>query len=475
MAGLPWTKFQDFYLRLGFLKVLVAVLSPERRSATSDTIVRRLQSPLFDPTTLHPELHDRVAHLFADMYPRRTSSGKEIECPEVAEAILAINGADSALYGITRDTAYKILDWGHDVQLVGRANQITERGVLLRSLWQPERADRFLSGKLNEWRPLLLTLRERLFFLYHLEEIDSLTVELIRDLGAVAEGRILENRDAAKLTSGALLRVLVEAEPQLQSRDILAFRTAQELALTIAAELDEPVPAAWSGVARQLLVARSAKSRSRMTDVKLKNRKTTKNADHQTIPRFEQLIDLGFLTKPDTEVGDSRMALAARRRWKYVATGLCRRWSRARKHYDDSQRTCVKSHDPKPFRWNGFARTAVASFHALEVDSITRPTYRIIGERLWAAYSSARRSVGLSPVDSIALVAMIDSVADGVCIEMADIHDLLLKIQERAVLADCVHFASGRALDKMFIQLKPSFPDRFAEVADQLEVGEVNG
>ena len=38
MARLPWTKFQDFYLRLGFLKVLVAILDPNRRSAGNEVL-----------------------------------------------------------------------------------------------------------------------------------------------------------------------------------------------------------------------------------------------------------------------------------------------------------------------------------------------------------------------------------------------------------------------------------------------------
>ena len=52
MKQLPWTKFQDFYLRLGFLKVLVAAISPDRRSASNNTIVLRvLVSPLSNELT----------------------------------------------------------------------------------------------------------------------------------------------------------------------------------------------------------------------------------------------------------------------------------------------------------------------------------------------------------------------------------------------------------------------------------------
>src|SRR5687767_7793350 len=48
MARVPWTKLQDFYLRLGFLKVLVAALSSERRSVTNQAIISQVEKPLFD-------------------------------------------------------------------------------------------------------------------------------------------------------------------------------------------------------------------------------------------------------------------------------------------------------------------------------------------------------------------------------------------------------------------------------------------
>ena len=45
MKRVAWTKFQDFYLRLGFLKALASIMSLERRSVPNDAIIHRLQSP----------------------------------------------------------------------------------------------------------------------------------------------------------------------------------------------------------------------------------------------------------------------------------------------------------------------------------------------------------------------------------------------------------------------------------------------
>ncbi|MBK7080427.1 MAG: hypothetical protein IPH55_06615 [Betaproteobacteria bacterium] len=65
---------------------------------------------------------------------------------------------------------------------------------------------------------------------------------------------------------------------------------------------------------------------------------------------------------------------------------------------------------------------------------------------------------------------MIAAASDGIVIEMADFHRLLLAIKQRGLIADCVSFASGNNLDKMFIQLKPKdFPRRIAVLRDSLE------
>lgn len=465
ISRLPWTKFQDFYLRLGFLKALVAALSAERRSTTNDAVIRRLRVPLFDSVGAHPALAVQLGDLFRDIYPRRTSSGKTLKTPEVAEALVALSAAPSALYGITHETTYKILDWGHDVELIGRANQITERGLLLKSLWPTERSEAFFAGNLDAWNPLDLTLRERLFFLYLLTEIDILTVLLIHDLGSDTLKDELETRDAARLTCRALVRVLEGSEHTLKTRDIAAFRTAQELAVTIAGELDESVPETWREVTRRLTLARrvrqASKARARMSE-STTARKTTKNADHQTIPRFEILVDLGFLTKPGIEDAGPHAALAARRRWRYQATDACRRWAAAWK-----QPEVVEDN----FRSRAFARTAVAAFHGTPSEDVVSPPIRLVGERLWESYTHIKRSAGLSPLDSIALIGMINAAAEGTAIEMVDFHHLMLRIKESNLLSDCVHFASGNALDAMFIQLRPSFPQRFAQVCEELGSG----
>lgn len=154
----------------------------------NEGLVRRLEKPLFDAAPAYPQLWSRVQPLVV-WYPRKTPSGRVIAHPEVAEALLVFNEEESTLYGITHDTAYKILDWGRDVGFLGRGNQITERAIVLRHLLDQAKADAFFSGDALAWNPFRLTLREKLFFLFHLDEIDEVTVEIAQMLGESAPAR----------------------------------------------------------------------------------------------------------------------------------------------------------------------------------------------------------------------------------------------------------------------------------------------
>ena len=53
--------------------------------------------------------------------------------------------------------------------------------------------------------------------------------------------------------------------------------------------------------------------------------------------------------------------------------------------------------------------------------------------------------------------AMIQALTNGIVIEMADFHRIMLAVKQRSLAPEHVFFASGNALDKMFIHLKPGF------------------
>lgn len=444
MKQLPWTKFQDFYLRLGFLKLLVAAISPDRRSASNDTIVLRLARPLFE-STRRPER------------PRRLRTAARVSSREressLVETLLIGGECPSLLYAVTGPTAYKILDWGRDVDLIGRGNQITERGLLLRHLLDESRAQEFLSGDASSWNPFPLTLEEKLFFLYHLAEIDGVIFELINDLGSLPDGAVLESNAAARMTCTALLRVLSRAMHDVQPRDVLKFRVACTLAYTIADELgmsDEaralmgPLPR--KGPRQVKIGAQRGRSLGRAP------RKTTKNADHQTIPRFEQLVDLGFLEKPDHDAPGEAERRAARQRWRYRPTEVCRRWHRALQRIGEDNEV--------PFRWRGFAS---ACFEAFEIPLRRHASGddQVIAEYVWRAYTRIHRRAGVNPLDSVALFAMLSAAVEGVRLEMVEVHTMMLRIKHSDALPEHVSFASGNDLDQMFIHIKPGFLEQF--------------
>jgi hypothetical protein len=430
-------------LRPGFLKLLVAVLGAERRSVPADAIVRRARSPLFDPLIASPELHARTRRLMSWWSEEKEKASKTP--PTVAEGLVVDGNLPSLLFAVTGPTTYKILDWGRDVGLSGRGNQISERGIILRALINSEAADAFMGGAVDAWNPFLLSDVERLFFLYHLLEIDRVSLRILDVVGEKGGDEPLEVGDASRILAVALQETLSEVEKSLRPPDIPAFRTATELAATIATEVglldpDEafPVrrgpPKPVKPAARRSLVGGTGEAR-----------KTTKNADHQTVPRFEQFCDLGFVDKPGGEND-----LTARRRWRWSATDVARRWKAARDELDLPETR---------FLLEGFARSARHAYLGKPVGERCSET-KTVAKYLADAYRTIRRPVGHTPLDSIALVGCCKAFHDGRAVELADFHQLMLTIKTGGYLDGEVFFASGNDYEKMFVLIRDDFVER---------------
>jgi hypothetical protein len=292
-----------------------------------------------------------------------------------------------------------------------------------------------------------------------LAEIDGVTLQLTKDLGELPEGTVIEAKDAAVMTSRALIRVLANAKDTVQPRDVLTFRTACELASTIANEVGHSelaVELIGKPRARPPLPVRPS-ARRRLTKSGAAPRRANKNADHQTIPRFEQLVDLEFLDKPETQVEAN--SGAARKKWRYRTTPACKRWANVLRRFDKKERV---------FLWNNFAEACLAFKGLSTSSSEQRPTPELVARYLSRAYGMVRRTAGYDPLDSIALVALILAVSEGVRLEMADCHRLMLHIKQGSLMPDHVYFASGNDLDQMFILLKPGFLDEVKSRGDLL-------
>ncbi len=459
MRKLPWTKFQDFYLRLGFLKVLVAVLSPQRRSEMNESIVRKLQSPTFDPAWKYASLWQRVSDRFPQkefVWPEDSSKASKKKNPAVADALIIDGDCHSYLSAITGPTAYKIVDWGRNIEFIGRGNQISERGLLLRLLADERKLEAFTRGNVDAWNPFVLSPVERMFLLYHLAEIDAVILELTKDLGALAPGTTVESKDAAVMTSRALIRVLSAAKDHVQPRDVLKFRTACELASTIANEVGEQEFAIELIGKTRAKPPAPVRPSARQKQLKSSSvpRRANKNADHQTIPRFEQLVDLGFLEKSDGSTESTEIS-AIRRKWRYRTTEACSRWANS---FSGEMHGNL-------FLWNGFAR---AYLEMSGTKSSEHVPIEVAAQYLSRSYELVRRQAGYDPLDSVALVGMTMAIEDGIRIEMVDFHRLMLTIKQNSLLPEHAFFASGNDLDQMFVLLKPGFVEQVRAKASEI-------
>jgi hypothetical protein len=456
MPRLPWTKFQDFYLRIGFLKALVGILDPHRRSVPNEALIRRLERALFSPARARAELWNELVDRFPwapDVFEnleRKSAKRFQATRPTMSEALLLLGGCPSPLDAITPKTAYKILDWGRNLQFIGAGNQITEKGLILRSML-PTEHEAFLRGDPSSWNPFLLTPRERLFLLFHVAEVDHLTLEIIDELSRSEHARTIEAMAAKEITCRAFFRVLDRGAKQVSSADLPALRRARELASVMAREIQMENVGSTVLEVRQRMPRPKKIPRTAAGLEKKATRRTTKNADHQTIPRFELLVDLGFLTKPCPNTGDTKATWECRRHWRYQRLPNCATWQLERQRTLDGI---------GPWEWRGFARAAVSSEIAMVQRRSDQASMYEIGQFLWSGYRSVRRRVGHTPFHSIAMAAMIEAAASGFAIEMRTFHELFMTLKRRALLQECVFFASGNEIDRMFVVICDDFVDR---------------
>ena len=181
-------------------------------------------------------------------------------------------------------------------------------------------------------------------------------------------------------------------------------------------------------------------------------RKLTKNTDHQTVPRFEQLVDLGFLRKQGSELE----VKCPRRHWVWAPTDACLKWTRATRN----------SNLDVNFLWQGFAAAVAAVRSHIDTRSVTEPEE--VAELTWEAYSQVKRPFGHTPLDSVALRAMVDSASVGRVLEMRGIHRLMRCLKATSIASDHASFAGGNELDQMFVRLRDGFVQSVLDAKDHL-------
>ncbi len=435
MARFRWTKQQDFYLRLGLLKVLVAVLRTGRFGTPRDQIITRVVDTLFVPAP--PPLRRAAEEVLGERVGGELSR---------SEAMLMISGSASWGQPIKKETAYKILDWGQNVGLVGKGYRITERGQLLFSLFDGSAVERFLAGDPFAWNPFEITTAERAYLFYHLGEGDELLWQLVADLGEGEPGRTLSAVESYRLTLSGMKEVLGRADRKIPIPDLPRFRTARELAETIEWELsDEDTPLRRPSRPALPLPRLPGKATPGA------KRKSRKNADHQAIPRFEQLIDLGFLSKRVDAGLVGRELDRSRKAWSFSVSDAPMKF----REVLGSKRLL----EPEWY-WADFAK-AFAAAHLAEGADRRVATQREAIAMFTEAYQIVKRPVGQTPFESVAILAMALGLSRGLIVEIKVLHDTLLTLKRGGKLQDQIFFAAGNEIDRMFILVRPEFASAF--------------
>lgn len=420
MGELRWTKLQDFCLRLGLLKALVAVLPRQRQPLPREELVRRLQRSLFGVNK-----------------PTSIRGARRSETESVSRAHRLLRESQSASWGqpIHAATAYKIVEWGLTTGLVVSGNRISERGLLLRVLIGEANVESFLKER-GTWNPFDITPSERALFLYHLGESDELLLQIAIDAGALGATVACDAARAHRITAEGLRSVLRRAERGLDLQDRARFATVRELSAMIDWEIAEEraTPRPRSKNAKPTPMRRSTTGSGA-------KRVTRKSADHQAIPRFEQLVDLGILTK--SGAGEDLAAEEkARKAWRFVVTPEAQRFA--------SAAGGTSALDDRSWLSTGFAKAVGASGLAGPVGTELTSEENALSLFL-DTFDLVRRPVGHTPFESTAILTMVRGLAQGTAIEIAQMHEIMLRAKREGGLGGNVSFAAGNDIKRMYL------------------------
>lgn len=432
--------------RLGALKVLVGLLDEQRRSVSSEKLDRSLVGILLEFHGGNQRGSRRVIPRF--LPPQDSEAEPRKEFPRnVAEKLLADIEAPSLLFPVTEPKVFRIREWGKLMGFLGSGNQITERGLLLQHFMGPEKVMAIRKGQLDEYNPFRLSLTEKVFFLYVLLERDGIWPFLFQRIAALGDGHLIDGVEADKLTCNALLDLLGAHKMGLSGREMLRRRDLHHLVVRMAESLRMPkVPG--SSVMRPPRPSRVLRPTQR-------GRVRTNTADDQAIPRFENLVDLGFLTKEtdaERESGSREDGRVRRLAWRYVVAPPLIRWCNAsagKSSYDDE------------FLWRRFASCAGQAYAITDPIALS-PTIEPVKviDIVVDSYNRIHRPIGHTPFESIALTAMVRGIERNVVCEMADMHGLILGFKREGLFSEYIRFASGNELDRMFIDIDPRLLDR---------------
>lgn len=415
--------------RWGALKVFVALLDSQRRSVSAEVLDRKIMSLLVAPPT-----RKGTVIIGARERPFPNNRGEEL---------LEQISAPSLLFTVTEKMLSRVREWAKLMGLVGNGNQVTERGLLMQRIMGPGQIEAVRRGQFGENNPFRFTTSERIYFLYLLLEHDATWPFLLPRIAGEGDAAVITGSQACKLTTLSLLDLLDVPTGSSSGADLLTRREMRELAAQMAESLGLTDPRAPKRAELSRGPRRVASRKRVATSMPQRN-----TADDQAIPRFENLVDVGFLVK-NTPADALESAVTRRLEWRYVVSSAAVKWV-----------GCAGQSMPydSKFLWTRFSECAATAFgiDGCPKLSASHDVVKIL-DLIESEYGRVHRALGHTPLESVALVAMIKGLENGIVCEMATIHDLLLKFKAEGALATHLKFASGNELDRMFIDIRPGF------------------
>jgi hypothetical protein len=427
MAAFRWTKLQDFCLRLGLLKATVGLFPVDRRSIPGDVLLRRLDECLFRPAwASHRELAAAASRVLGETLEAN------VTC---AEAALIASNWRSWGQAIKEKTSYKVLEWAVSAGLVSTGYRITERGLILRSLMGENSCEALREGDLLSYNPFVIERSEAVFFLYHIGETDEVSIRIAIAAGRLPARSIISTRVAHKMAFECLEVFLLSSEHSIPMRDLPKFRVARELAQRIRREVyevdDFDAP---------------REPRAALATTLRRPRRTTKNADHLAIPRFEQLVDLGLLSKNVVGGVRGKALKDGKVGWTFVVEPRAVAFASA---FDCG----LLQFTDRDWRLSDLSKISLSTYLGSSNPDKVGADQAL--EILEGTFAAAHRAAGMTPFESIAVLAVVKALEKGLRVEIEQLNEILLGIKQSGTLSDFISFAAGNQVERMFIRVRP--------------------
>jgi hypothetical protein len=445
----------EYQQRLGFLKILVSLLPEDRSPPNKVRLLERLKF-LFVPATkapAYPLLKERMDEYGPLDKPSRRKRGEDAVL-SFGDALVRHRSLASWQLGFFADRLDRLWVWGNWLGLVGREGQITEWGLTLRRNIESETRKGVTSG--SGWpNPFVLTPAERAIFLQLMLFSDHVFIPLIINLSRIPISTTITSPRASLLAFLSMVDLLrIHRTFASLGADGLAVRELAEVLKQIAVEFRIEVPKVESevnGLMEAVIEGRF-----------LPTKKRSRLAENHAIPRFEQLADLGLISKDISGESTNQDELEKRTQWSYKPTERLYQVARilaeaiASKQPQSWPRGSARVWDILGSYWMEMVGAADARY----LDQLDLKRDRVlVGGFLDKGYGRASRSYGFTQFHSVAVEASLAAMSAGYRLEMSDSLEFALQLQRMPELSEDFRFSGEPTLARLTCTFKRSLSE----------------